>query len=573
MFAIRFILLLWNFAPQRTALVFILSLISAVGEGIGLILLVPILGVMQNGLGQADSTLSAILKPLDAVGFDGSLTAYLGLFIALIAIRSIVSYASTVLSAGLQQRFLDQYSIDCFRMVLRAKWHWLVQTRASDHANILINEIGRIGFGVSQSYMFLTSVILLCSYLLVAAYLSIWMTILSLCVGGITAFLLRRQHRAAHNLGSEETDISKSVQQVIQEGLTGIKLTKILKNEDRHGDVLDQYLKVQRNNVMNFIKLTAANSAIYQLLVALMLVALVWIGLVVLELPVATLLTMIVIFSRMAPKMRSLQTQANDILHASAALQNVEQTMQQAAENQEVQHAVDTPAIQLSKTLNLKNVSFDYTGVKTLRDINLTIAANKTTTIMGPSGGGKSTLADVIMGLLIPDAGEILVDGTALSDDNIMAWRQGIAYVSQDIFMFHDTIRANLLWANANATDAEIRAALEQSAALFAYDLKDGLDTIVGDGGVRLSGGERQRIALARAMLQDPEILILDEATSALDVENERKIVDAIRELHGKMTVIVIGHRLPTLENADQIITIQDGQVAITQAYESARVM
>jgi ATP-binding cassette subfamily C protein len=562
MFVIRFIALLWNFSPRRTALVFILSMISAVGEGIGLILLVPILGVMQSGTGQIEGPLATIMQPLTAFGFDGSLSALLALFLLLIVIRSLVSYASSVLSASLQQRFLDQYSVDCFRAVLRAKWHWLVQTRASDHANILINEIGRIGFGIMQSYRFLTSGILMCAYLIAATYLSVPMTILSLCVGAITAFLLRRQHRASRDLGQEETDISKSVQQVIQEGLTGVKLTKILKNEDRHSDVLDTHLIAQRKNLLNYIKLTSANTAIYQVLVALMLVALVWTGIVILELPVATLLTMIIIFSRMAPMMRSLQTLANNILHAGAALENVEQTMIAAHEHQEKQSIAGQAAIHMSQDLVLKEVSFDYGGVKTLRGINLSITANKTTAIKGPSGGGKSTLADVIMGLLIPDTGEILVDGVPINDESIMSWRQGIAYVSQDIFMFHDTIRANLLWANAAASDAEIRAALEKSAADFVYELKDGLETVVGDGGVRLSGGERQRIALARAMLQSPEILILDEATSALDVENERKIIDAIRQLHGKMTVIVIGHRLPTLENADQVITIRDGQVA-----------
>jgi ATP-binding cassette subfamily C protein len=565
MFAFRFIRLLWDFAPQRTALVFVLSLISAVGEGIGLMLLVPILGVMQSGMDQVSGPLAVVLQPLTTLGFDGSLTWLLILFIVLIVIRSLVSYASTVLSAGLQQRFLDQYSLDCFRAVMRAKWHWLVQTRASDHANILINEIGRIGLGVSQSYRFLTSAILLCSYLIVAAFLSLPMTILSLCVGAITAALLRRQHRAAQFLGDEETEISKSVQQVIQEGLAGVKLTKILGNEARHGDILDGYLTAQRKNVLDFIKLTAANSAIYQVLVAVMLVSLVWVGISVLELPIATLLIMIVIFSRMAPMVRSLQTQTNTILHTGAALRNVEKTMQLARENEEAIHTYETKLIQLKKSLILEDVSFDYQGVKTLTGINLTIAANKTTAIMGPSGGGKSTLADVIMGLLTPSAGKIMVDGIALNDNNIMGWRRGIAYVSQDIFMFHDTIRANLLWAKSDATDDELEAALKQSAAHFVYDLADGLETVVGDGGIRLSGGERQRIALARAMLQTPEILILDEATSALDVENERKIVDAIRNLHGKMTVIVIGHRLPTLENADQILVIEAGKVAKTQ--------
>jgi ATP-binding cassette subfamily C protein len=562
MFAVRFIALLWNFAPQRTALVFALSLISAVGDGIGLILLVPILGVMQNGTGQLDGPLSTLMQPLSNFGFDGSLTALLGVFVVLIIVRSLVTYINQVLSIQLQLRFMDQYSLDCFRAILHAKWHWLVQSRATDHSNILINEIGRVGFGILQSYKFLTSVILLSSYLIVSAYLSFPMTILSLCAGLITAFLLRRQHSAARNLGDEETDISEAVQKVIQEGLSGVKLTKTLKNEHRHGDVLEAHLTAQRKNQVNFVKLTSGNAAIYQVLVALMLVGLVWTGIVLLELPVATLLTMIIIFSRMAPMMRSLQTLANNILHSSAALRNVEQTMQQANQNKEIAQAGSGETIQLSKELILNDVSFNYLGVKTLSNINLRISANKTTAIMGPSGGGKSTLADIIMGLLTPDTGAISVDGTLLNDDNILTWRKEIAYVSQDIFMFNDSIKVNLLWANSDATDTEVRDALVQSAAGFVYDLQDGLDTIVGDGGVRLSGGERQRIALARAMLQKPKILILDEATSALDVENERRIIDAIRNLHGKMTVIVIGHRLPTLEHADQIIVIENGKVA-----------
>jgi ATP-binding cassette subfamily C protein len=219
-------------------------------------------------------------------------------------------------------------------------------------------------------------------------------------------------------------------------------------------------------------------------------------------------------------------------------------------------------APKLKTSLKLKNVSFGYGDAASLKNLNLEISAHKTTAIMGPSGAGKSTFADIIMGLLSPDQGQILVDDTPLDASNIMAWRRSIAYVSQDIFLFHDSIRNNLLWAKEDATEAELFDALDKASATFVSTIPEGLDTIVGDGGVRLSGGERQRIALAGAMLQDPEILILDEATSALDMENEAKIVDAIENLHGALTMIVIGHRLPTLEHADKVIVLDNGEIS-----------
>jgi ATP-binding cassette subfamily C protein len=181
---------------------------------------------------------------------------------------------------------------------------------------------------------------------------------------------------------------------------------------------------------------------------------------------------------------------------------------------------------------------------------------------MGASGAGKSTLADVLMGLLVPDAGEMSVNGDPIRGSRRLTWRRSVAYVPQETFLFHDTIRHNLLWGNPKACDDALHQALKKAAADFVFRLPQGLDTVVGDGGIRLSGGERQRIALARALLKQPSLLILDEATSALDLENEARVRQAIETLHGDMTVVIIGHRLPTLEHADQVVVLDQGRVA-----------
>src|SRR5690606_3248715 len=216
----------------------------------------------------------------------------------------------------------------------------------------------------------------------------------------------------------------------------------------------------------------------------------------------------------------------------------------------------------LHDAIELREVGFAYeTGHEVLRRVNLAVPIGKTTAIVGASGGGKSTVADVLIGLLEPSRGEMLLDGRPLVPSQRTAWRRRVAYVAQDVFLFHDTIRANLLIAKEDADDERLWEALESASASFVRELPEGLGTVVGDRGTRLSGGERQRLALARALLRDPELLVLDEATSSLDAVNEARVQEAIRRLHGSVTLVVIAHRLATVRDADMIHVMSDGRL------------
>jgi ATP-binding cassette, subfamily C, bacterial len=221
----------------------------------------------------------------------------------------------------------------------------------------------------------------------------------------------------------------------------------------------------------------------------------------------------------------------------------------------------------------LERVSFAYgAGEKApaVRDLDLTIEAGKTTAIVGPSGAGKSTIADLVMGLLMPTRGRVLVDEMQLGSELMRSWREQIGYVAQDTFLFNDTVRSNLLWACPKAGEEGIWQALELAAAAgFVSELPDGLETVLGDRGVRLSGGERQRLALTRALLREPSLLILDEATSALDSENERRIQNAIDGLHGSVTILVITHRLSTIRRADVIHVLEGGRLIESGSWEA----
>jgi ATP-binding cassette subfamily C protein len=245
------------------------------------------------------------------------------------------------------------------------------------------------------------------------------------------------------------------------------------------------------------------------------------------------------------------------------AFENLMKIYRECVANAEVPGAA-TSGPASAHEIRLEHVGFRYDADRplVLRDLSLTIAAGKVTAIVGSSGAGKSTVADLVNGLLSPGTGRVLVDGAELTPQAARAWRRHVGYVAQDTVLFHDTVRANLSWANPDASEQEMKESLSLAAAEFVFELPQGLDTTVGDRGTLLSHGQRQRIALARALLRRPGLLILDEATSSLDFENEKRILDAIERLQGRATVLLIAHRISAIQRADTIYLIENGSVA-----------
>jgi ATP-binding cassette subfamily C protein len=292
----------------------------------------------------------------------------------------------------------------------------------------------------------------------------------------------------------------------------------------------------------------------------------------VLAIPTPEVLLLLFLFARIMPMFSNMQQSYQsfvNLLPAFTMVMEMHTRCEAAAEPK----AGRAEQVNLRHAIQFEQVSFGYQGngkPPVICNLDLTIMAGQTTAIVGPSGAGKSTIADLVMGLLVPDQGRVLVDGVPLRPGRMRAWREQIGYVSQDTFLFHDTIRANLLWASPNASDKEINQALRLAAAeAFVSGFPKGLDTNLGDRGVLVSGGERQRLALARALLRKPSLLILDEATSNLDSENERHIHSIIEELHGQMTILVITHRLSTIRGADVIHVIEQGRLIESGTWEA----
>lgn len=564
MLILTYLKMMWRFSPARSLLFATLLLLSSVTQGIGLVLLVPLLAALQKSQTEASGVVGMIIDGLAFVGIPITLVGLLSTFLALNVLRAFISYSQTIVSERFRLELLDDLRTKSFNAMLEARWAWLTTQKKSDMSNLLVTEISRMGTALMFSVRFIVSVFSITAYIIVALSLSLPLTLAAMLLGGGLFFAMRRQHKLAHDQGKLLSGANRQVQQTIEEGLAGIKLIKILRSEHRQSQLMLEIRSLLRKRSLQFTHLNAAMSVIFQILVALFMVTLLYIGVTTFELSLPTLLILVLIFSRLSPQIREIQTQINNILHSDSVLSNYTNLMRDAgAAREETLSDIPGDKIRFNKSIKLSGVSFAYRtrGAPSLRDVDIDIPSRKTTAIMGASGAGKSTLADLIMGLLSPDSGSIEIDGVPLDEANRLKWRKSIAYMPQDVFLFHDTIRNNLLWADDEATDEELKMALKFASAEFVFDLPEQLDTVVGDAGQRLSGGEKQRIALARAIIQKPELIILDEATSALDLANEARIRDTIDSLHDDITVVVIGHRLPTLENSDQLIILEDGRV------------
>jgi ATP-binding cassette subfamily C protein len=225
----------------------------------------------------------------------------------------------------------------------------------------------------------------------------------------------------------------------------------------------------------------------------------------------------------------------------------------------------------LNSSIELRDVNFSYGRGKVLDHVSISIPAGRITTLVGESGSGKTTVADLILGLYLPDSGQILIDGISLDTIDMDAWRSLIGYVPQEVLMFNDTIEANITLGDPALTRDEVRRALRMAGLLdFVESLPTGLETLVGERGMMISGGQRQRLALARALVHRPRLLILDEATSALDPQTEAEICAAVQRQAGEMTILAITHQKSWVEAADRVYLIDRGVAELSMASRSA---
>ncbi|MEA5125698.1 ABC transporter ATP-binding protein [Xanthomonas floridensis] len=560
---LRFVAGLLRLAPRgRCVGLALLMVLAAATEGIGMLLLVPLLSAMQ-GASAATGMAHQLPRLLAALGLPTNTPIpLLLLFCLVLLVRNAIQFGREQLAARLQQGVGERLRTSSFAALLGAQWRWLAGQRTGDHASLILSDVGRAEVGLGHALAMFASAITAALYLLAAFALS-WKLALVAMLSGVALLLVGGQRRGVALLGRQLTQANQGLHAGLHDRLSGLRLAKILGAETAYLAAFERTAGIIHAQQLRFARGLSASKAWLQSTGAILLACYVYLGLQVLHMAIAELLVLVAIFARLVPLLTTVQQQRQYCLHAAAAFSAIKRRLQESRTWAEPPLADATPPIQLTTSIALSTVEVQYAGRDTpaLQGLSLRLPARTTTAVVGASGAGKSTLADVLSGLLSPDQGTLEIDGVVLDAAARRAWRRSVAYVSQDAFLLNDSVRNNLLIACPDASEQALHAALDQAAAQFVHALPQGWDTPVGEGGMPLSGGERQRLALARALLQRPALLILDEATSALDHDNEASIRSAIQRLHGDLTVLLIGHRLALLEQADSVLVLDQGRL------------
>lgn len=557
---------LYQYNKARLPIALGLLFAASLTEGVGLILLLPLLastGLESEALSN-NPIASVINNTVSSMGIPAGLLPLLTIFLLLILGRAVLSYYRDTYLHKMQLEFVDTLGAQLHEAFGRARWSFLMQQRSSEFSHILTKDVFRVGIGTQLLLQAIVSLSLVSAYLLTSFYLSPYLTLLVVLAGAFLLWLLSGYRKRALKLGKEQSISGQAVFASVNEFLGGIKLVKSYNAASHYLRYFKQAAESQRSKQLAFKRNSSFAQQSFQFGSAVLLCLFFYFAIELFALPIAQLLVLSLIFIRLMPLLSGLQRNYEQIIHMLPAYAAVSELKQACEAEAEV--GIDASEIfNLQHSIQLRELSFTYKQESAvLERIDITIPAQQTTAIIGASGAGKSTLADILAGLILPDTGQVLIDDTLLTEKNLLGWRNQVAYVPQDVFLFHDTLRANMLWVNPQADDNVLWEVLELAAAKsFVTKLPQGLDTVIGERGIRLSGGERQRIALARALLRKPKLLILDEATSALDNDNEQKIRDSLYRLHGKMTIVLIAHRMTTVASADQVLRVKDGQVTI----------
>lgn len=519
-----------------------------------------------------ESLFPALMKPLLDKGFAAKPDEHLWriplFIIGIFLLRSVLTYLSSYSFAWLSNRVVTELRQEMFERLIRLPTSYFAKNASSVAMTKITNDVNGVAFMGAGVVVVLVrdslTVVALVAWLL---YLNWKLTLVTFILLPVVALIIRAFSGRLRRLGRAGHEGMRQMTQTLQESIACQKVVKVFSGEAQETARFAHVNNALRGSGMRQSIAAAASVPITHLCAAVALAAVVWLALLQSgrqEVTVGDFVSFITAMLMLLNPLKHLADVNAPLQQGLAAAESIFQLLDEAPE-------VDRGGISLGRVtgrLELQNVSFAYPGAErnALSKVSLTVEPGQTVALVGPSGGGKTTLASLLPRFYRPTEGRILVDGNDLEETTLASLRANIALVSQEILLFDDTVANNIAYgAMRDASPAAIEAAASAAHALeFIRALPQGFDTVIGENGARLSGGQRQRIAIARAILKDAPVLILDEATSALDNESERQVQAALETLMQGRTTVVIAHRLSTIEGADRIVVLQHGVVAET---------
>jgi len=550
---------------RRHKIYLVLMIIMTIGfslvETIGISAIMPFISIVS------DTSLleSGLYKTVfDFLGFASAEKFIITLGICIIffyIFRALYSVALTYFTTRYSIGMFKYFSTKLFKLNLSVPYKVYAQKNSAELMHSISRETSDISKTVLNFLQLCSEIFTITMVYAVIVFINWKMTlIVTAILLFMVIFLLSLLTSISSIQGKKKFSSARMMNRILKETLGNLKYVKLKGNEE---DILGSYKKFVETNtrseivtsVLGVIPKSILESIGFSLLIAAV-VFIVWIyhdaSMVI---PIISMYALALY--RILPSIHRMLMNINSIVYNEKTLESVYENLHQPFEKEG-----DVP-LDFNESIRLENVNFKYlTGGEVITGISLKINKGEKTAFTGESGSGKSTLVDIITGIHKPLSGTVYIDEIPLTDDNIRSWRKKIGYIPQSIYLFDGTVAENVTFGST-PDEEKIKTALVKANIWDFLSQKEGLNTLVGDGGIQLSGGQQQRIGIARALYDDPEVLVLDEATSALDTETEKKIMDEIYSVSANKTLIVIAHRLSTVERCDRRISIGEGRIVL----------
>ena len=529
--------------------------ISLLG-GIGIVMLIPLLNMLQIG----DSRLPGWFNALD---YPLRVAILLIAYLLLVTIKALLSRSLSIR----ESEFIEDTGLrlrgKLYAAVSEASWESIAAGRDADVISLFTSQCAQVSYGISGVIHLIASLVSAAIQLCIALMMSPPVTILVCALGLCMLLIFRPLRKKSRAYGDEMIRIGRAFYSELNNQLSSIKEVRAYGVEREHAQLFEKISTEFKTAQMRYVRQSSVPSLVYSIAAALLIAGIYLVCTLGLRVETDRLVVLVYVFARLWPVFSGLQGRIQGV---DSCIPAYEKLMNAFADLR----AQDEPKpenVDFSdwRSARFDRVSFAYRNSEeeTLRDVSLYLRRGEILALLGRNGAGKTTAVNLLLGFLLPTAGTIYVDDRALTAANLRAWRRQAGYVPQDPLILNASVRENLQRFHPNAAEQDLIDALKSAMAWdFVSHLPEGMDTALGDRGIRLSGGERQRIVLARVLLGKPSLIILDEATSALDYESEAMFHQIIRRLRAQTAVVLIAHRLSTVRMADRAIVLEDGKLA-----------
>ena len=553
--------------PVRSTLMLLSLTVAALAEGLGIAALLPLLNLVIDPEGAEGVLTLYATRAFALAGLELSVGGLLIVIVGMITLKSLLMLLAMAQVGYTAAHVAMDQRLRVIRALLDARWQHFVDQRTGNLASAVSVEPARAAAAYVSACRVLAGGFQLLIYSALSVAISWQVSIAALVVGAFGLILLNRFVAMSRRAGQDQTELQKSFMTRLLQGLDGMKPLKAMAREGSLGPLIEADIRGLNRAQRTIIVSREAVSESQEIIRVLAVAGGLYFFLTIWGQPVDGLFVLVLLFARTLQKVSLLQSSYQTVMLEQPAFAFLQSTIAAADRMRESDPTGEMP--RFASAISLRDVSFSYARENVLDRVSMVLPAGKFIAIVGSSGAGKTTVADLIIGLLRPQRGDVWIDDLPMGDIDVKAWRNMIGYVPQETFLFHDTIMANVTLGDREISPARVERALRRAEAWnFVAALPEGMDSVAGERGARLSGGQRQRIAIARALIRDPALLILDEATSALDPATEAGIVATVRRLTGKVTVLSISHQPAMMRAADIVYRLDNRGAALEDADE-----